>query len=57
MLLLSELTLYYFDIIYSLDRNSAASASSKSEGIVKDWAKKVASKAKPSALLSAHVGV
>jgi hypothetical protein len=42
MLILSELTLYYFDVIHSLKSASRApSTASLSEGPVKDWAKKV----------------
>ncbi|KAJ8581531.1 hypothetical protein M405DRAFT_832305 [Rhizopogon salebrosus TDB-379] len=45
MLILSELTLYYFNVIHSLKSASRASRTvSLSEGPVKDWAKKVVSK-------------
>lgn len=60
MLILSELTLYYFDIIHSLKNTSPApsTAATLLEGPVKDWAKKVASKSqlKPSAPPSARSG-
>jgi len=62
MLILSELTLYYFDVIHSLKSASPSQASSTitlAEGPVNDWSKKVASKSqlKPSAPPSAHSGM
>jgi hypothetical protein len=49
MLLLSELTLYYFDLICSLNTISQnAKQPRDSEGIVENWADKVAKSAKKS---------
>jgi hypothetical protein len=59
MLILSELTLYYFDVIHSLKSASRApSTVSLPEGPVRDWAKKVVSKSqlKPSAPPSTRSG-
>ncbi|KAJ8593942.1 hypothetical protein M405DRAFT_930493 [Rhizopogon salebrosus TDB-379] len=56
-MLISELTLYYFNVIHSLKSASRVpSAVSLFEGPVKDWAKKVVSKSqlKPSASPSAR---
>jgi hypothetical protein len=56
MLLLSELTLYYFDIFHSLQCRGSEHAISTEEVEVGKWAKSVASKSqrKPSAPPSAR---